>query len=119
MTCSAGLTIKGNRKMRVSLLLATMVMSATVARAADRRVEIVNKTGMTLTHFYASNSGTSDWEEDILGRGTLDDGDSVVININDGTGACKFDFKAVFESGQSLEKGGIDVCQISTYTYTR
>jgi hypothetical protein len=43
----------------------------------------------------------------------------VTININDGTGACKFDFKAVFEDGKSLEKGNVDVCSISSFTYTR
>ena len=106
--------------MRIAPMLAfALLVAGTAAHAADRRVEIVNKTGMPLTHFYASNSGTSSWEEDILGRDVVADGDSVTININDGTGACKFDFKAVFESGASLEKGGIDVCQISTYTYTR
>jgi hypothetical protein len=105
--------------MRVGLMMAALMMSVGVAHAADRRVEIVNKTGMTLTHFYASNSGANSWEEDILGRDTLANNESIEININDGTGACKFDFKAVFESGQSLEKGNINVCEISTYTYNR
>ena len=105
--------------MRVGLWGAAFVFSIGLAHAADRRVEIVNNTGMTLTHFYASNSGTASWEEDILGRDTLADGDTVQININDGTGACKFDFKAVFDNGQSLEKANINVCEISTYTYSR
>jgi hypothetical protein len=93
-------------------------MLAGAAHAADRHVEIVNQTGMTLTKFYASNTGTRSWEEDILGRDTLADGETVMININDGTGVCKFDFKAVFENGQSLEKGNIDVCSVSSFTYT-
>ncbi len=105
--------------MRVGLTIASLILSVGVAHAADRRVEIVNKTGMTLTHFFASNSGARSWEEDILGRDTLADGESVEININDGSGACKFDFKAVFETGKSLEKGNINVCEISTYTYNR
>ncbi len=105
--------------MRFGLMAVALIFSSGIAHAADRRVEIVNKTGMTLTHFYASNTGAKDWEEDILGRDTLSDGESVEVNINDGTGACKFDFKAVFESGQSLEKGNVNVCEISTYTYSR
>jgi hypothetical protein len=99
-----------------ALLIALLTGGA--AHAADRKVEIVNKTGMSLTHFYASNTGTRSWEEDILGRDVLADGESVTVDINDGTGACKFDFKASFENGGSLEKTGIDVCVISTYTYT-
>ena len=92
--------------------------ASTVAFAADRRVNIVNKTGLVMTHFYASNSGTDSWEEDILGRDTLADGETVQVDINDGSGACKFDFKAVFENGASLERQGIDVCQVSSFTYT-
>ena len=74
---------------------------------------------MTLTHFYASNAGTSSWEEDILGRDTLAEGESVEVNIDDGSGACKFDFKAVFQNNQSLVKESIDVCKVSTFTYTQ
>eukprot|EP01037_Dinobryon_pediforme_P012715 gene12715-12810_t len=91
----------------------------TSAQARDRNVDIVNKTGMVLKHFYASNTGTSKWEEDILGKDVLDDGETVTVDINDGTGACKFDFKAVFDDGTSLEKDGINVCEITTYTYTK
>jgi hypothetical protein len=48
----------------VSLLAAggLFVVSAMGAFAADRRVEIVNKTGMTMTEFYASNTSASDWK---------------------------------------------------------
>ena len=87
------------------------------ASAANRKMDIVNKSGKTITHFYASNSGTSSWEEDILGKDTLDDGEEVEINFSDGTGACKFDFKAVFDDGSSRVREGIDVCAASTYTY--
>jgi hypothetical protein len=58
------------------------------------------------------------WEEDILGDDVLRPGQDVNINIDDGTGHCKYDFKAVFDDGQSLVKHNIDVCQISSYRYT-
>ena len=107
--------------MRRLLLLAAVLpfaVHAPAARAADRHVEIVNKTGRTMTSFFASKVGAKSWEEDILGKDTLDDGDTVTININDGSGACRFDFKAVFENGKSVEKANIDVCKISTFTYS-
>ncbi len=103
--------------MRLFALLAACILIAGTAHAADRHVDIVNKTGMTMTHFFASNSGSRSWEEDILGRDTLADGDTVTVDIDDGTGACKFDFKAVFDNGQSLERGNIDVCKVTTFTY--
>ena len=48
----------------------------------------------------------------------LRNGASVVINIDDGTGACLYDFKARFSDGDELERYRINVCQISEYRYT-
>lgn len=84
----------------------------------DRRVRIINATGVTMTHFYASNSGQDDWQEDILGQDVLSNGASVVINIDDGSGACLYDFKARFSDGDELERYRINVCQITEYRYT-
>jgi hypothetical protein len=95
------------------------VSAFNTAAAANRKVDIVNQTGMTLAEFYASNTGTDDWEEDILGSDTLDNGDVFEIDVDDGTGACKFDFKAVFTDGSSHVRRAVDVCKISTFTYRR
>lgn len=109
--------------MKISSILAVtgfLVVSAFApASAANRHVDVINKTGKTLSEFYASNTGTESWEEDILGKDTLDDGETFEINIDDGTGACKFDFKAVFTDGTSHVQRGVDVCTISTFTYRR
>ena len=84
----------------------------------DRRVVIINATGVTMTHFYASNSGEADWQEDILGQDVLPAGARVRINIDDGSGACLYDFKARFADGDELIRYRINVCQISEYRYT-
>ncbi len=85
----------------------------------DRHVTIKNRTGWTMLRFYASDSRTDDWEEDILGSDVLEDGQNVRINIDDGSGACVYDFKAEFTNGQELTRSRINVCEISDYTYTR
>jgi hypothetical protein len=85
----------------------------------DRRVTIKNRTGWTMLRFYASDSRSDDWEEDILGREVLEDGHDVRINIDDGSGACVYDFKAVFTNGRELTRSRINVCEISEYSYTK
>ena len=95
------------------------VSAINAASAANRKVDVVNDTGLTMSEFYASNTGTDDWEEDILGSDTLDVGDIFEIDIDDGTGACKFDFKAVFTNGTSHVQRAINVCAVSTFTYRR
>lgn len=100
--------------------LALVAVASGTARAdsEDRRVRIINETNHTITHFYGSNVGTDKWEEDILGEDVLAPGKSVVVNFDDGTGYCKFDFKAKFDDGDEVIKNNIDVCQISSFRFT-
>ena len=85
----------------------------------NRRVRIHNNTGWTMLRFYASDSRVDDWEEDMLGSGTLAAGNSIMMNIDDGSGACVYDFKAEFTNGQTLTRFNVNVCQIADYYYTR
>lgn len=85
----------------------------------NRRVRIHNNTGWTMLRFYASDSRVTSWEEDMLGRGTLAAGNSMMMNIDDGSGACLYDFKAEFTNGQVLTRFNVNVCQIADYYYTR
>ena len=56
-----------------------------------------------MLRFYASDSRVTGWEEDMLGRSTLAPGQQL-INIDDGSGACLYDFKAEFTNGQVLTR---------------
>jgi hypothetical protein len=87
------------------------------AQAQNRVVEIVNNTGVTLMEFYASNVDRSTWEEDILGADVLPSGYSVDIDIDDGSGQCLFDFRAVFEDGDEVIDEAVNVCEVATFTY--
>jgi hypothetical protein len=95
---------------------ASLLPFASPAEAADRRVEVVNASGRTMTEFYASNTNRSSWEEDILGNDVLPAGRSVTINIDDGSGACRFDFMAVLDGGRRVEQRNINVCEVSRHT---
>ncbi|HEY0053698.1 MAG TPA: hypothetical protein VGB49_09820 [Caulobacteraceae bacterium] len=106
----------------LAVMAFTPMASGALAQSGDgrdRRVNIHNETGYTIVRFYASNSGRNNWEEDILGSGVLPSGRSVRINIDDGSGACLYDFKAVFSDGDELVRYRINVCEISNYRYTR
>jgi hypothetical protein len=84
----------------------------------DRHVQINNKTSYDIVEFYASNTGTSDWEEDILGSDVLAAGQSVMIDIDDGRGYCKFDFMAVFEDGDQVVSQDNNVCELAEFDFT-
>ena len=112
--------LRGKLTGAVAALTGAAMIAAAVAApawAADRRVAILNKTGFTMVEFYASAANESDWQEDILGEDMLPNGRSVTVNIDDGSTACVYDFKAVFDDGDELVREGVNVCQISTFTY--
>jgi hypothetical protein len=88
------------------------------AFAANRKVDILNKTGSVMTSFFASSTGTDSWEEDMLDNDTLANGETLEADIDDGTKACVYDFKAVFADGDVVIKKKVNVCEISTFTFT-
>jgi len=102
------------------VVLAAMLFYSVTAQAQqyNRRVTIVNAASITMMYFYASNVDRTTWEEDILGTSVLPAGRSVVINIDDGSGYCLFDFRAVFADGSEAIQYGVNVCEVATFTFT-
>jgi hypothetical protein len=97
-------------------LFAFSVLGLGTMQAQDRHVRVINETSHTLVSFYASNILRPGWEEDILGLDVLAPGHSVRMNIDDGTGYCWFDLKAVFADGSEAVRYGVNVCRIETST---
>lgn len=97
----------------------TAVSAAQSRDGMNRRVRIHNNTGWTMLRFYASDSRITSWQEDMLGRSTLAAGRSIMMNIDDGSGACLYDFRAEFTNGQVLTRFNVNVCRIADYYYTR
>ena len=85
--------------------------------AYNRDVRIHNQTGWSMTYLYASAGG--DWGDDLLGSGTLEPGQSVVVSIDDGSGACRYSLRAEFDNGQSLQRNGVNACEVADYYFTR
>lgn len=97
---------------------ALLALGTVSAQAADRHVTVKNGTSWQLRELYGSNVGTDDWQEDILGRDVLEPGESVDVNFDDGSGACKFDFKGVFADGEEVVSNNVDVCSVGKFTFT-
>ncbi len=87
-----------------------------VSTGYNRVVTIGNYTGVTMTRFYASNISRTTWEEDILGSSVLPSGSSVNVNIDDGSGACLFDLRAVFADGDEVIENNFNVCRQSSWS---
>src|SRR5262245_28587086 len=110
--------MRRTRALSLGFVLATLffAFAATEAIAQDRRVVIINGTNAVVNSFYASNINRNSWEEDILGNSVLQPGQRVTVNIDDGSGACLFDFRAVLATGRKVELRRVNVCQVSSWT---
>ena len=45
-------------------------------------------------------------------------GGAVVVNFEDGSGYCRFRFRAVFDDAVELTRPNVNVCEVGTYRYT-
>lgn len=98
-----------------SFLYALQAATGPPASALDRHIEFTNNTRMTIVEIYVSPFGTGTWEQDLLGDDILAPASSVLINIDDERGYCRFDLKTVFDDGTVRVRRGINVCALERY----
>ena len=83
----------------------------------NREVSLVNNTKETIFYLYWSNTGSGSWGEDRLGSNVLSEGQQWNVTVDDGSGACRFDFRAVTASGREIERRDVNVCGVFTVTF--
>ena len=102
----------------VSLVALALVGLTTIAEAQENRyVRIINRSSDSIRYFYASNVDRTVWEEDILGpMRIIAPGHYVDVNIDDHSGHCLFDLKAVLWDGRVATERRFNVCTNSSWT---
>ena len=87
------------------------------AAEAKQDFRLVNKTGYEIKHVYVSPSKSDDWEEDVLGKDTLDDGEAWNIKFHRSVRTCKWDLKVTYsDDDSSAIWQNIDLCEIERIT---
>lgn len=102
--------------MKKMVVFVALMFVALAAFAGDQDFVLVNETGLTIVEFYCSPTTTNNWEEDILGVDTLNDGEEVEISFESGEEACDWDFMIVDEDGDKIYWAGIDLCETESVT---
>jgi len=107
--------IWGSAVIAGSILAVLQTATGPPASAFERRIELTNKTRFTIIEVEVARVGTGRWERDLLGDDILLPAQSVLVDIDDGKGYCRFDFKTVFDDGTSLIRRDIDVCAVERF----
>jgi hypothetical protein len=117
-TTLGGSTMK--RAFAVFTAVAVAVSVPATAYAANdgknRRVTVENLSSQSIYYLYASPQTSGDWEEDLLGSGTIPSGSSKVANIDNGTNECIYDLKVKMADGKEYIQWKVNVCAVSTWT---
>jgi hypothetical protein len=106
-------------KSKVALTLGVIALFVTAtafARSGKQDFILHNATGVEIHSLYVSPHTSDDWEEDILGKDTLADGDSVKITFEDREKHVHWDLKVVDGKGNSIEWTDLNLIEIAELT---
>lgn len=98
-----------------ALALAAGSVLAQSGDGEDRTIQVHNNSDATIVSIQATNTGVNNWGDDIL-EGTLAPGEEAEGTIDDGSGACNFDFRITLDNGQTPELRNYNVCTGSGLT---
>ncbi|WP_448205761.1 hypothetical protein [Azospirillum sp. sgz302134] len=101
---------------KVSVAAAALFLVHGAAQAGQQDFTILNKTGYALKHIYVSESHSNSWDEDVLGRDILNDGESFELAFAKGEKTCNWDMKVAYDDGETAVWENLNLCQISKLT---
>ena len=98
---------------RALFAVALSCLGATAANAADQDFTLYNATGYTIDKVFVSAVGKSTWGSDVMGTGTLGDGEKVDITFKSSTSACNYDLKVVYDDDDTATWNNVNLCELS------
>ncbi len=99
-----------------ALAAALAAVAVAPASAAQQDFDLINQTGYTIEQVYVSPTNSNNWQEDVLGRDVMNDGEGGTITFNRSERTCLWDLKVVYDDGESAEWDRFDLCKVSTIT---
>jgi hypothetical protein len=96
--------------------LTLLMVAMAFAQARKHEFKLLNQTGVEIHELYLSPHSSDDWEEDVLGRETLPDGESVQIKFDDRDKHEMWDLKIVDGKGASITWEKLDLTKIAELT---
>lgn len=97
-------------------LVGAILAFAGAAQAGTQDFSLTNATGYQIDSIFVSPTTEASWQEDIMGRDALADGEAVDITFDAPDGQCMWDLKAIYNDGEEAVWIGFDLCTISSIT---
>ncbi len=88
------------------------LLAASAVHAGDQDFTLVNKTGVEIHALHVAPHSSDEWGEDILGKDTLADGESLEIEFGKHDRAHHWDLRVEDSKGNSLTWENLDLMKI-------
>jgi len=119
MSACSGTTTNTNTNKAPAATPASTPATAAASPASQGAAQdftLVNKTGVEIHAVHIAPHDVDDWEEDILGRDTLPDGETVDIKFNRTETAENWDMRIEDSKGNAIEWENLNLLKISKVT---
>lgn len=93
--------------------------SRAATEADSQDFTLYNQTGLTIKALYVSPHNSDDWQEDVLGRDTLGDGEDTTVTFDRAEKAALWDIKLIDEDGREHTQYNLNLYKVSEITVTR
>jgi hypothetical protein len=100
----------------VAVFAFSMLLTQAVSAQGKQDFTLHNETGVVISELYVSPHSSNQWEEDVLGRDVLADGESVEIQFSRRAKPKFWDIKIVDKDGESLIWEKLNLLEISEVT---
>jgi hypothetical protein len=107
---------KGFFRAVAATAIAGILSSSVTALAGDQDFTLINKTGVEIHKLYTSPHSSDEWEEDVLGKDTLDDGESLDITFPKREKAAHWDLRIEDGQGNAITFDNLNLKEISEVT---
>lgn len=89
------------------------ILAATNAVAGDQDFTVVNHTGVEIHKLFVAPHSSDDWGDDILGKDTMAEGETLDITFSRHETAAHWDLKIEDSEGHSVEWESLNLKEIS------
>ncbi|MFY8106167.1 MAG: hypothetical protein ACOVKO_04565 [Elstera sp.] len=97
-----------------TLIAVSILLSSAIAQAQSKQdFRLTNKTGYTIDKVFVAPSKSKDWEEDVLGKDVLKNGEWINITFPKKNQICSYDLKVVYDDDTPAEWYNFNLCEIS------
>ena len=99
--------------LRLLAVVGVSLLAATAAVAGEQDFTVVNHTGVEIHKLFVAPHSSDDWGDDILGKDTLEDGETLDITFSRHETATHWDLRIEDSEGHSIEWESLNLKEIS------